>query len=139
MNFSGLSLTTASVALVTTRNICTKKRETKQTKTKKKFQLNLKDGCEIHIHSTLSVSALEHSLIPYKRNVQQQEFVEDSFSSAELCESKKGALSPLLIQTSPFHISSPTSYFEFFCNLACFMLYINTTKNLNSIFFWFPL
>lgn len=36
MNFSGLSLTTASVALVTTRNICTKKKERKQTKTKKK-------------------------------------------------------------------------------------------------------
>ena len=37
MNFSGLSLTTASVALATTRNICTKKKEKKTDKNKENF------------------------------------------------------------------------------------------------------
>lgn len=37
MNFSGLSLTTASVALVTTRNICTKKKRNKTDKNKEKI------------------------------------------------------------------------------------------------------
>ena len=37
MNFSGLSLTTASVALATTRNICTKKKKKENRQKQRKF------------------------------------------------------------------------------------------------------